>query len=101
MGINECFSKGTGPIIFEPRKERILFLTGKLTFQIGFETDVALANRLDTPITLISGQPRNILCGKDIQPPNPVNVHLGYSILYTYANCIEWQLLGDVQAKLL
>ena len=41
-----------------------------------------------------------VFCGKRIQPPNPVNVNLGYDILYIYTDCIEQQLVGDVQAQL-
>ena len=82
-------------------KGSVLFLTGKLVLQVGFKTDDVLANRLNIPSTLISRHPQKVLYGKKIQPPNPVNVHLGYNILYICADCIEQQLVGDVQAQLL
>ena len=42
-----------------------------------------------------------LIYGKRIKPPNPVNVNLGYDILYIYTDCFEQQLVGDVQAQLL
>ena len=89
LGINVCFIERTDLIIFEPTKGSVLFLTGRLALQIGSETDVELGNRLDIPSTLISRHSRNVFCGKKIQPSKPVNVHLGHSILYIYADCIE------------
>ena len=41
--------------------------------------------------------------GNRTKPPNPVNVNIGYDTLYIYiyTDCIEQQLVGDVQAQLL
>ena len=37
--------------------------------------------------------------GKKIQPPNPINMHNDYNILYVYTNRVEELLVGDVQAQ--
>ena len=102
MGISIHFNeKKTGHIIFESPKGSVIFLTGKLALQSGFESDVLLASKKDIPSTLITKHHKKLLYGKSIQPPNPVNVNLGYDILYIYTDCVEQQLVGDVQAQLL
>ena len=101
LGIHVCFIERTRHIIFETTKGSVLFLSGKLALQIGFESDVVLASKPDIPSTLISRHHKKVLCGKKIQPTNLVNVNLGYDILYIYIDCIEQQLVGDVQAQLL
>ena len=44
----------TGHIIFETTKGNVLFLSGKLALQIGFESDIVSASKPDIPSTLIS-----------------------------------------------
>ena len=53
---------------------------GKLALQVGFESDVVLACRMDIPSKLISKHHKVLKFGKRIQPPNPVNVNLGFDI---------------------
>ena len=101
LGIHVLFIERTGHIIFEPTKGSVLFLCGKSALQIGFESDVVLASTADIPSTLIFRHHEKVFCGKRIQSPNPVNVNLGYDIHYIYTDCIEQQLVGDVQAQLL
>ena len=88
-------------MIFESPKQCVIYLSGKLALQVGFESDVVLACRMDIPSKLISKHHKVLQFGKRIQPPNPVNVNLGFDILYIYTDCVEQQLVGDVQAQLL
>ena len=78
-----------------------MYLSGKLALQIGFESDVILAYKPDIHSKLISKHHNLLKHGNRIKPPNPVNVIIGYDILYIYTDCIEQQLVGDVQAQLL
>ena len=41
-------------MIFESPKQTVIFLSGKLALQIGFESDTMLACRMDIPSKLIS-----------------------------------------------
>ena len=95
LGISVHFNKKTGHIIFESPKGSVIFLTGKLAFQTGFES------KKDIPSNLITKHHKKLVYGKRIQPPNPVNVNLGYGMLYIYTDCVEQQLVGDVQAQCL
>ena len=101
LGISVHFNERTGHMIFESLKQTVIFLSGKLALQIGFESDTVLACRMGIPSKLISKHHKVLKFGKRIQPPNPVNVNIGFDILYIYTDCVEQQLVGDVQAQLL
>ena len=62
---------------------------------------MVLACRMDIPSKLISKHHKVLKFGNRIQPPNPVNVNLGFDMLYIYTDCVEQQIVGDVQAQLL
>ena len=78
-----------------------MLITGKLALQLGFESDVALTCNKSTNNAINIRHAARLVHGKKIQPPNPINVHIGYDIIYIYTDCIEEQLVGDVQAQLL
>ena len=101
LGIVVKFNEKTGHMVFESPKNSVLYLTGKLALQIGFKSDVVLADNENISSTVINKHSNKVIYGKRIIPPNPVNVNLGYDILYIYTDCIEQQLVGDVQAQLL
>ena len=101
MGITVAYNEKTGHIIFESPKCSVLYLTGKLALQIRFKSDVVLADNDNINSTVMARHSKIVITGKGITPPNPVNVNLGYDILYVYTDCIEQQLVGDVQAQLL
>ena len=101
LGISVHFNEKTGHMIFESPKQCVIYLSGKLALQVGFESDVVLTCRMDIPSKLISKHNKVLQFEKRIQPPNPVNVNLGFDILYIYTDCVEQQLVGDVQAQLL
>ena len=102
LGISVAFNEKTGHIAFESPNGSVLYLTGKLAYlQIGFKSDVVLADNGNINSTVMARHSKIVLTGKRITPPNPVNVNLGYDILYVYTDCIEQQLVGDVQAQLL
>ena len=101
LGISVTFNEKTGHIVFESPSGSVLYLTGKLALQIGFKSDVVLADNDNINSTVMTRHSKIVITGKRITPPNPVNVNLGYDILYVYTNCIEQQLVGDVQAQLL
>ena len=88
-------------MVFESPKQTVIFLSGKLALQVGFESDVVLACRMDIPSKLIAKHHKVLTFGKRIQAPNPVNVNLGFNILYIYTDCVEQLIVGDVQAQLL
>ena len=85
-------------MVFESPKQTVIFLSGKLTLQVGFESNVVLACRMDIPSKLIAKHHKVLTFVKRIQAPNPVNVNLGFDILYIYTDCVEQQIVGDVQA---
>ena len=101
LGIAVYFIEKTGHIVFESSKGGVVYLSGKLALQIGFESDVVLAYKPDIHSALISKHHKFLQHGNRIKPINPVNVNIGYDILYIYTDCIEQQLVGDVQAQLL
>ena len=95
------FVEKTGHIVFESSKGAVVYLSGRLALQIGFESDVVLAYKPDICSALISKHHKVLRHGNRIKMINPVNVNIGYDILYIYTDCIEQQLVGDVQAQLL
>ena len=101
LGVSVAFNEKTGHIVFESPNGSVLYLTGKLALQIGFKSDVVLADNENINSTVMTRHSKLVITGKRITPPNPVNVNLGYDILYVYTDCIEQQLVGDVQAQLL
>ena len=101
LGIAVYFIEKTGHIVFESSKGGVVYLSGKLALQIGFESDVVLAYKPDICSALISKHHKFLRHGNRIKLINLVNVNIGYDILYIYTDCIEQQLVGDVQAQLL
>ena len=72
------FIEKTGHIVFESSKGSVVYLSGKLALQIGFESDVVLAYKPDIHSKLISKHHKLLRYGNRIKPPNPVNVNLCY-----------------------
>ena len=101
LGIVVYFIEKTGHMVFESSKGSVVYISGKLALQVGFESDVVLAYKPDIHSALISKHYKFLKHGTRIKPPNPVNVNIGHDILYIYTDCIEQQLVGDVQAQLL
>ena len=78
-----------------------MLITGKLALQLGFESDVALTCNKSPNNVINIRHAASLVHGRKIQPPNPINVHIGYDIIYIYTDCIKEQLVSDVQAQLL
>lgn len=101
LGIHVRYTERTGHIVFEINKDSLIYLSGKLALQVGFENDVVLCSAVPAQSSLLMRHRNIFVQGRKISPPNPVNVNFGYDILFVYTDCIEQQLVGDVQAQLL
>ena len=85
-----------GHIVVEPSEGILMLITGKLALQLGFESDVALTHSKSTNNAINIRHAARLVHGKKIEPSNPINVHIGYNIIYIYTDCIKEQLVGDV-----
>ena len=64
------FIEKTGYIVFESSKGGVVYLSGKLGLQIGFESDVVVAYKPDICSALISKHHKFLKHGNRIKPIN-------------------------------